>query len=247
MTKNIYGLDRYIPEGVRRQVRQQCGFGCVICGLAIAQYEHIDPPFAEATAHDPDRIALLCASCHDRVTRGIWSKDKVLNARRKPKTFAQGFARDAFDFRMPFEVWVGSNCFRDVNCVVRNEKKGDTWFSIEPPEVPQGPPRLSAKFFAPNGEPALDICRNEWRCSTGVWDLQVSGPTIEIHTEPRRTMLRLRARPPHGLEIQYLDMFFGNTGILVNDDGTVWLTVAGVTIDMTGQDVSSADAVFTLP
>lgn len=231
---------------MRRRVRQKCGFGCVICGLAITQYEHIDPPFAEATAHDPERIALLCGSCHDRVTRGIWSKEMVLKARLAPITFVKGYARDAFDFRDPFELFVGDNCFTDVRCVVR-KSTGEEWFSIEPPEIPNAPPRLSAKFFGPNGEPELEIYQNEWKCTTGVWDLKISGPIIEIRTAPRKVMLRLRAMPPHGIEIRYLDMTFGDTGILIDEQGTVHLVMAGTQIQMKDTEVISADAVFNLP
>jgi len=243
--KNIYGLDRNIPESIRRQIRQDCGFGCVVCGCAVVQYEHIDPPFSEATAHEPDKIALLCGSCHDRVTRGIWSKDKILGARRTPKTFKQGFTKDAFDFTVPFELFVGDNSFKDVRCVVR--KDNDEWLSIEPPEAPEGPPRLNAKFFAPNGEPALEICQNEWRCPTDLWDLKIFGPQIEVWTARRNPMLRLKAQPPHGLQILSLDMQLGDAGVLVSPTGAVRLTVAGTVIEMKASDVNVADAIFSLP
>lgn len=60
-------------------------------------------------------------------------------------------------------------------------------------------------------------------------------------------MLRLKARPPHGLEIQYLKMVFQNTGISIDNDGTVLLSVDGTQIQMKGSKVASADAVFNLP
>lgn len=246
ITKNIHGLERNIPEGIRRRVRQECGFGCVICGLAIVQYEHIDPPFADATAHDPEKVALLCGSCDDRVTRGIRSKEKVLVSRKTPKTFVQGYAKDAFDFKAPFDLLFGDNCFSDVRCVVR-KSNGDEWFSIEASEAGEAPPRLSAKFFGPNGQPELEIYQNEWQCSTGVWDLQVSGPIIELRTAPPKVMLRLKARPPHGLEIRYLNMQFQDIGILIDEHGPVSVRVAGTQIQMKGSEVASADAVFNLP
>jgi hypothetical protein len=80
MTINKLGLSRAIPEAIRRKIRQDSGFGCVICGLAIASYEHIDPEFHEATEHDPDKMTFLCEGCRSRVTRGVWSKDKVWKA-----------------------------------------------------------------------------------------------------------------------------------------------------------------------
>jgi hypothetical protein len=176
----------------------------------------------------------------------MWSKEKVLQARLAPITFVKGYARDAFDFKDPFELFVGDNCFTDVHCVVR-KSTGEEWFSIERPETPDGPPRLSAKFFGPDGEPELEIYQNEWKCTTGVWDLKVSGSIIEVLAAPRKVMLRLRARPPHGLELRYLNMVFRDTGILIDDDGTVRLTIAGAEIQMKNTEVFSADAVFNVP
>ena len=49
--ENEHGLPRHIPADVARAVRQECGFGCVICGVALIQYEHFDPEFAEAREH----------------------------------------------------------------------------------------------------------------------------------------------------------------------------------------------------
>lgn len=218
----------------------------MICGLAIAQYEHIDPPFTGAKVHDPQKIALLCGACHDRVTRGFWSKAKVISARKSPITFIRGYAKDAFDFRDPFDLMVGNNRFHDIRCVIR-KGTGEEWFTIEPPEAPDAPPRISAKFFGPSGLPELEIVQNEWRCSTGVWDLQVSGPTMEVRSTCHQVMLRLRAKPPHGLEIQYLNMVFHGTGIIIESDGSVRLIISDTEIRIGGSDVTGADAVFRIP
>lgn len=246
-TTNVHGLTRTIPEDIKRQVRQECGFGCVICGIAIVVYEHIDPKFSDSKEHDPQKMALLCGACHDRATKGIWSKNKVLEARRNPMTFNRGCARDAFDFKDPFELFVGNNHVRNVRCVIRRQSNEDEWMTIEPPEAPDAPPLLSAKFYDPTGLPALEIRQNEWFCSTGVWDLEVTGPLIVVRTARRQVMLRLKARPPHGLEIQYLKMSFQDTGILVQANGTVRLTIEGTEIEMNGSEISRADAVFSLP
>ncbi len=157
-----------------------------------------------------------------------------------------GYARDAFDFKDPFELFVGGNCFTDVRCVVR-KSSGEEWFSIEPPESPNAPPRINAKFYGASGEPELVINQNEWKCVTGVWDLRVSGSIIEVRIAPRKVMLPLRARPPHGLEIQYLNMVFRDTGILIDEQGTVRLAMAGVQIQMKDTEVACANAVFNLP
>jgi HNH endonuclease len=75
--RNRHGLTRDIPEPVKRAVRQACGFGCVVCGASIIEYEHVDPGFADAREHGPANLTLLCPQCHSKVTTGIWSKEKI--------------------------------------------------------------------------------------------------------------------------------------------------------------------------
>jgi hypothetical protein len=176
----------------------------------------------------------------------VWSKGKIIAARKAPMTFKQGFSRDAFDFESPFELFFGNSHFRDVRCVVRTSD-GTPWLRIDPAETAEAPPRLSAKFFGPTGLPELEIIENEWRCLTGVWDLKISGPVIEVRTEGPELILRLRALPPHGLEIQYLRMFLNDNGIFIDSAGCVTLRSGGAEINMTGSEVSGADAVFSLP
>ncbi len=94
MTENKYGLKRSIPAEVKREVRKRCGFGCVICGNGIDDYEHVDPPFKDAKEHDPNGIALLCPNCHAKKTRGFGSANIVCNALKKPFCFSKGYTAE---------------------------------------------------------------------------------------------------------------------------------------------------------
>ncbi|MHB0562224.1 hypothetical protein ACX3RA_15640, partial [Escherichia coli] len=58
---NKHGLSRRIPETIKRQIRQRCGFGCVICGFGFYDYEHFKPDFVDAKVHDPNGMTLLCS------------------------------------------------------------------------------------------------------------------------------------------------------------------------------------------
>src|SRR4051812_43597484 len=90
--RNRYGLSRDIPSEVKRAVRQRCGFGCVICGSAIVEYEHIDPEFVRARNHEATGIALLCPTCHSRKTRNFLSRRRVIEAAANPAARVAGFA-----------------------------------------------------------------------------------------------------------------------------------------------------------
>lgn len=94
---NKFGLTRNIPESVKRKIRQYCGFGCVVCGISIGHYEHIDPSFKDAVEHDPQKIAYLCGACHDKVSRGFWSKEKIKKARSNPWCIINNRCHDSFD------------------------------------------------------------------------------------------------------------------------------------------------------
>jgi hypothetical protein len=54
---------RYIPAGVRRQLRQEVAFGCPVCGNPFLEYHHI-VPWAEKQHNDPDHMVALCPTHH---------------------------------------------------------------------------------------------------------------------------------------------------------------------------------------
>ena len=100
--QNKYGLKRYIRPAIKRLIRENSGFGCVICGGSDYTYEHIDPEFNDADAHDPNKMTLLCFACHGKVTTKKWSKEKVKQAMAAPFRKAQGYVigknKEEFDF-----------------------------------------------------------------------------------------------------------------------------------------------------
>ncbi|HDZ0790542.1 TPA: hypothetical protein RRT77_004528, partial [Klebsiella pneumoniae] len=53
---NKFGLKRYIPSEIRKRIRIDAGYGCVICGGLFVDYEHIEPEFSKAVEHDPDKM-----------------------------------------------------------------------------------------------------------------------------------------------------------------------------------------------
>jgi len=247
MTRRInrHGLSDYIPADVARVVRRECGYGCVVCGLAFAQYEHFDPPFEDATTHSPEGIALLCGACHDKKSRGVWSAEKVALARRDPITFRRGFARDAFDLASPLTLRVGDTSLDNVRSVIRT-LEGERWMAIEPPEVAGGPVQVSATFWDEEGLASLVIRENEWRVFRDHWDTDVNGPKITVRRGPRDIVLELVAEPPHGLWVRQLAMRKGDIGVRIEPQGRVTVTRGrGVTIleDCAAQ---SADCLFLI-
>src|SRR4051794_27995797 len=81
---------RHIPEHTKRAVRKRCGFGCVVCGLPIYHYDHIDE-FATVRQHDSYNLALLCPNHHQDKSSGRLSKAAVKHHVASPANKAGSF------------------------------------------------------------------------------------------------------------------------------------------------------------
>lgn len=225
---NKHGLGRTIPAQVRREVRQRCGFGCVICGLSLYDYEHFSPDFKDATFHDPKGITLLCMQCNQKRNRKVLSVETVAEANINPKCLQQGFANEAFDFGShPIEVKFAGVTFKNVKHLIRVE--GIPILSIKNPETKGAPFLLSGKFSDDCGLPTLTIEHNEWRVGGDTWDIECEGAKIIIRKAPGDIALVLRSEPPYKLVVERLNMEFegiyfrGNEDLLeISNDGKYW-------------------------
>ena len=187
-------------------VRRHCGFGCVICGASIVQYDHINPPFADARAHDPLSIALLCAACHDKVTRKFWSHEKVAAALAHPHCKESGFSWGEFDFgNTPPSLQFGGVTL--TNCPVPIAIGGKPLFKIEGPEERGGPFRLSGEFYDLRGRSVCAIDQNTWKLRSKAWDVEFVGGRMEVKSQNGPPSLVLVAEPPHSLRVERLNMF----------------------------------------
>lgn len=216
---NQHGLTRHIPEEVKRTVRQECGFGCVICGAGIYHYEHVLPEFKDAHSHEPANIALLCASHHDLVTRGQISKDSVAKARLAPKAKELGFAAGPVEIgASKFRVIMGGATFIGGICI---GALGELPILLMlPPEDPGEPARMTAFFPASDGGWSLAIFRNEWRVlSHTVWDIVVEGNTITLRRKAGDVALTFCLRPPDKVEVTALNVVTPSCSIRVGAEG----------------------------
>jgi len=158
---NKHGLKRYIPSDIRLRIRKDAGFGCVICGCILIDYEHIDPEFHQATEHDPDKMTLLCISCHGRVTRKLISKKAVLMAKENPKALQDGFVHDIlFVNTDEMEIKIGSSVSKNTKVILTIYGKPIIWF--EPPLIEGEPSKLCAIFYDNNGKVISYVNRNQF-------------------------------------------------------------------------------------
>ena len=175
-------VSRNIPKGMKRQVRQECHFGCVICGMPLFEYDHIQQ-FAEAKRHDPANIALLCPNHHSDKTAGRLSTDRVFEARRLPfngqrsETAAYGL-----EVSNSLDVWLGSN-----HSAARTSDPGTeysvVWIngaSLFTLHAEGQSYTYSALVTDETGMPVLRIDHGNLSVATGVWDYRYEGSTMSI-------------------------------------------------------------------
>lgn len=236
--KNRYGLSRDIPDGVKRSVRQRDGFGCVMCGRAIYDYEHIQPEFADAKEHSVDGIVLLCSEHHGLRTRGMLSIDTVLNAVKSPRAKQKGFSFGPFDVGIePPSVLLGALKARNVQTLI--QILGEAVFSIQAPAERGLPFLINARLRDRDGNVIFEIADNEWRTPCDNWDVVVEGPRITIRKKLGDILLQVRSDPPQQLVIERLDMIHrGNRitcregeSLQIETDAGARLTCAGVEIE----------------
>ncbi|TCV17902.1 CRISPR-associated Cas5-like protein [Vibrio crassostreae] len=205
MRVNKYGLTDTIASPVKREVRQRCGFGCVNCGNAVYQYEHLEPTFAEAKEHNPDHIVLLCGGCHDRVSRKILSKETIKVRSQNPICKQKGFSFGPFDLGLVEPtVKIGTLTCKNVESLIQID--GESIFSIKKPECEGAPFRINAYLADRDGTEVLKITDNEWVTSTSNWDVEVVGPKITIRKGLGDITLVLRTEAPHSLIVERLEM-----------------------------------------
>lgn len=217
---NKHGLSRDIPRATKLHIRQNSGFGCVRCRAAVCDYEHIDPPFAEATEHDPARICLLCPMCHAQVTRGRVSKrevqatyDKIRSAGAteppRDDSFFQMFDRRA-------ELMFGHNTFEAVDTLI--SINGQAFLRYWPTQG-QPPFVLSGIFHDTRGAELFRIQENEWIGPLDVFDVEQRGPNLSIRDVGGHVLFAATKDANAGtVAIQVLDMVVAPFHILTIGD-----------------------------
>ena len=201
---NAHGLGRAIPADVKRAVRQRCGFGCVICGASIYEYDHFDPRYANAKTHDPDGITLLCPTHHSEKSRGILPESILRQANSKPATHLNGYTsveRPYFD-HIP-SLAIGGGLLVE-NTPVPVLVSGVPLIEFLPPEDDSRIARINATITSDDGASLLRIVSNEWIVESGVWDYEWVGQRMTIRDGRGSVSLQMTIFPPKFISVDKL-------------------------------------------
>jgi hypothetical protein len=242
---NKHGLKRRPEADIMRIVRERAGFGCVVCGNALCDYDHIEPEWVEAREHNPNGIVFLCHQCHMKRTRGHLSKSTVMYHAKNPKAKEKGFCFEAFDFHGDCPTFVaGSSTFKMCTNLISLD--GKPILSFLPPETERGPYRLNADFKDKWGNNLLQVTDNAWEANASVWDILVEGKRIKFRDKPRSIVLEIKTEPPNVFHILRMDMFIYCFRIISDKNGIIAVSPDGSLMSIGGISGSNLNTVIAL-
>lgn len=210
---NRYGLARHIPESTKLEIRQRSGFGCVLCGLLLYTYAHIDPPFSDARTHSADGIALLCPNCHTRFDTRQISVATIKSRMAEPFALSQGFTSDPLYLPdLPAVDICGNHFTGDAIIAVRAHPL--LWF--EKSNVSETPILLNALFIDESGREVARIVRNEFRGDVRNFDVSKIADRILLRSTNTSSRLVIRRTGGNIICIEEIDMAYAGHRVQAN-------------------------------
>ena len=212
---------RNIPLPVQREVRQRCGFGCVICGLPLYEYEHL-LGWSNVKRHVAEEITLLCNQHHREKTSGLLPIKKVIEANSHPFNLKVGVSKP-YDLHYEgdkSEVVIGSNSF-----VSKYENGEGSIFPIIIDNIPlisftllDGHLLLNLNLFDEYNKLVLKIVNNQLIYSLSPWDIQFVGQKIIIREKSRKILIDINFEVPNRIILNRGRFLLNGVEILLNGE-----------------------------
>lgn len=210
-----------IPDQMKREVRQRCGFGCVICGLPLYTYEHI-LGYANVKRHIADELTLLCDQHQRESTNKLLPGEYVIHANKDPYNLRRAVSA-------PYTLhYDGPDCIVDIGTNVfsfRDEGYGTEFVALAIDEdslisfrLDSGHWLLNLNVFDKNKDLMLQISDNELTYSAALWDIELVGHNLIIREAQRKILADLLFGPPSRIKIQRGHLLHNGIEIEIKQD-----------------------------
>lgn len=226
-----------IPEHIKREVRRRCGFGCVICGHPLYDFEHMEE-WSVVQRHVAEEITLLCDSHHREKTAGLMAKVEVYEANKNPFNLRQKHSSDYILrlFGPKARFLIGRNAFQisDTrrNCImipILLHGRPIIMFEIIDNEC-----FLNFTLFDKNGIPILVIEKNVLVYKIGIWDIFFIKNRLIVKQEKRNILLEIQFNPPTEVHIKKAKIYCKEGILLITENEVTYndnpLQVYGFTL-----------------
>lgn len=210
-----------IPLPIQRAVRQRCGFGCVICGLPLYEYDHI-LGWASTERHEAEEIVLLCDKHHREKTSGLLPVDTVRAANESPFNLRTGTSKP-YDLHFDgteCEAVIGGNRF-----TTQDAGYGTLMIPVSVDGVPllgvvlaDGHLLLHMNLFDEFNNLVLIIRNNELVYRPDTWDIQFVGRNLTVREAQRKLLIDIEFDVPNRINIKRGRFLCNGVEILVRPD-----------------------------
>lgn len=212
-----------IPDPVMREVRQRCGFGCVICGLPLYEYDHI-VDYAEVKEHTAENITLLCDQHHREKTNKLRTRSQVEEANANPYNVVNSTSTPyQLNFAgTDFTVWLGNmrQSIPNVNdqndfivpFLVNNKK-------LISFELIEGKLFFNLIVLDEHGNLMLKIVENELIYKTDLWDIEFVGRRLKIREKLREIIFDIEFLIPNAVKIYKARLYCDGYWFNVDENG----------------------------
>jgi hypothetical protein len=217
-----------IPANIKREVRQRCGFGCVICGLPLYEYEHIEG-YARVQRHVAGEITLLCDRHHREKTAGLLPAEQVTRADSAPFNRRTGASTSySLNYSGPVcSATIGSNQMTAATnsdfVAVMVDDQPLVGFRFEDEHY-----LLNISLFDATNELVLSISDNELVYSVDPWDVELVGTRLIVRVASRNIFIDIRFEPPSGIHLERGRMLFNGVELLIHPEYLLVVNNAGL-------------------
>lgn len=210
-----------IPNNIKQEVRQRCGFGCVICGMPLYEYEHM-LEWAQTKRHVADEITLLCRQHHGEKTNNLLPKADVEAANRDPYNKRVGVSKNHLLHYSGKSVIlrISNSSFSYENM---DEESAFIPLVIDATpliifRISQGKLFLSFIAHDEDNNLILEIDDNEITYDTNLWDVEWVGPALTIREARGRILLKLVFSPPNEIRITKGRILFNGVEVMIGEN-----------------------------
>lgn len=212
-----------IPSSIKREVRQRCGFGCIICGLPLYEYDHMIE-YSVVKEHNVNNLTLLCDRHHREKTNRLLSVEQVLEADKSPYNIVNAsFFPYLFNFTgCDFSIILGNihqsvpniNQKKDfiIPFLVNNKK-------LLSFEIINGKLFFNLILLDEKGNLILKIIENELIYNSEQWDIEFVGRRLKIRKAIGEIIFDIEFLIPNSVQIHKADFNCDGYWIKVSDKG----------------------------
>ncbi|MEV4771019.1 HNH endonuclease signature motif containing protein [Micromonospora humida] len=219
-------VGRKIPSQIKRDVRRRCGFGCVVCGLPLYEYDHL-LGFAEVKRHLAEEITLLCDKHHRERTSGMLPTAAVVAADASPYNLHRGTSS-------PYHLhFSGDECYVQVGSskFMVGRPIGDTVllpividnFAPLSFRSEDGRLLLGVELHDEHDQVVLSVVDNELVYAVGSWDIEFVGRNLVLRSGCGSTFVDLAFDPPGGIVVKKGRLLHGGVEVIVERE---WVAIS---------------------